>query len=156
MKLNEEEGGLLERMAFSEEYRSYWLGTYIVLFTSYILPCLFFECVCERTGWFEKYRIQPKRRPTSELYVQALNMVALNFTWLPFALFGASPLLRYLLPLEGDIPIGTFVCMIVVSFLIDDGCFYVYHRILHENRTVRTPPPPPSGRVLPLLRSRSN
>lgn len=115
----------------------YALGTYTVLLLSWLIACVPFE-LCERMGWLQQYRIQPTAKWTPQVKRKALKMAAINWAWLPFALLFASPLLPLLFPMS-NVP-GSMLPMIVVqfaaSFIIDDVCFYVYHRILHVYPTL--------------------
>ena len=113
----------------------YWLGTYAVLFLSWFLACAFFE-LCEQRQWLRAYAIQPSQSPPSwALKRRALEMAALNWAWLPFALFAAAPVLRLRFSAEAPFPpLPLFAVQLVACFLLDDCCFYAYHRVLHVNK----------------------
>ena len=113
----------------------YWLGTYAVLFLSWFLACAFFE-LCEQRQWLRAYALQPSQSPPSwALKRRALEMAALNWAWLPFALFAAAPVLRLRFSAEAPFPpLPLFAVQLVACFLIDDLCFYAYHRVLHVNK----------------------
>ena len=116
----------------NEDTLKYAIGTYTVLLVSYVIPCLIFE-VIDRSKFLQSYLIQPKKVETNfKLRKTAIRMAALNFGWLPIALYLGTPILKRLIPSEGHIDTLPFLGMIAASFLIDDFCFYVYHRILHE------------------------
>jgi len=118
--------------SLNEDAVTYGLGTYTVLLASYVIPCVVFEIV-DRSKFLRTYLIQPKKVESNfSLRRKALKMVVLNFAWLPFALYFGTPILKQNIPKEGYIDTLPFVGMIVASFLIDDLCFYVYHRVLHE------------------------
>jgi len=114
-----------------ERAMMYSAGTYLVLLSSWVVPCALFEVV-DRSGHFEAYRIQPKTKQTDVVRRKAFRMALTNWAWLPFALFFAHPLLQRAFPYEGDVSWWRFFGMVIVSFLVDDICFYCYHRVLHE------------------------
>lgn len=125
----------------------YGLRTYAVLLGSWLALCIPFE-VIDRTGVFERYRLQPEAFPPSEaLKRRALSMAFGNWLWLSAAVCVAAPLLEFLFPV--DAPTSTaklmlgldsihpalwVVLQIGISFLLDDFSFYTYHRILHTGR----------------------
>eukprot|EP01079_Euglenida_sp_SAG-EU17-18_P009943 gene9943-1793_t len=110
----------------------YGLGTYGVLLLSWLAICLPFEAA-ERLGWSRRYRIQPLHSPPSpKMKSKALRMAGLNWLWLPFALLGASPALEALFPADAaPTPAAQLACLIAAFFIVDDICFYAYHRALH-------------------------
>jgi len=122
-------------MAQEVSLTQYWLGTYAVLLGSWLIPCLCFEAF-ERIGMLNKHLIQPHRRPTAALKKHALYMAFLNWAWLPFALRIAAPLLAVWFPdasrTESLSSVICFVVQVAISFFVDDFCFYIYHRVLHE------------------------
>jgi len=111
----------------------YGLGTYAVILSSWFASCLPFEVL---KHWLADYRLQPL--PDAEkqrrLWWEMLRMVVINFTWLPIATVLASPLLEASFPNISSNEKGWqwSVFRIVVCFVIDDICFYAYHRLFHN------------------------
>jgi len=110
--------------------------TYSVLLLSWLAACLPFE-VFARTGWLHKYRLQPNAFPPSEqLHQKALRMAGFNWAWLAVATVAASPVIETLFPSMPLPPAWQIVGYFGMSFLIDDLCFYCYHRLLHSHSTL--------------------
>ena len=113
----------------------YGLWTYAVLLTSWLIACIPFE-ICDRMRWFRRYLTQPKSRPVARgIKEQAFSMVVFNWAWLMPALVMASPILAFWFPDRPCRPsVLRFFVQVVACFLIDDVCFYAYHRALHADR----------------------
>jgi len=111
----------------------YGLGTYAVIIVSWFAACLPFEVL---KHWLAPYRLQPL--PDSEkqkrLWTTMLRLVTINLAWLPIATILAAPLLKASFPNISSYENGLFwiVFRIVVCFVIDDICFYIYHRLFHN------------------------
>lgn len=142
-------------MSTTEYLIFYGIGTYMVLLLSWLVMCISFEVV-DRTGIFEQWKLQPSQ-VDSTLRWKAIKMSLTNFAWLPFALLFASPLISQRIRLnniddsmdlntiisnvvKNDIHKGynngicTISIQILLSFILDDCCFYIYHRILHSHK----------------------
>ena len=108
------------------------MRTYGVLVASWLLPCLFFDAI---EPHIQSYKINPNVKVDPKLRKKAIRMSITNFAWLPFALLVAAPFLEA--KFDGSAPFPLLVlAQVATSFLIDDCCFYVYHRILHEQPTL--------------------
>jgi len=108
--------------------------TYGVLLASWVGCCLPFE-IMDRFRLFAEYKIQD--RPIDPRHREiAFRMAALNWTWLPFALLFASPLLAARFPeielSAQSMPWSIILLQFITCFIVDDLCFYFYHRALHE------------------------
>lgn len=117
---------------------TFGLYTYGVLLGSYVLSCLPFE-IMHQMRLFEDKRIQPARKCTDEIRSKAFTMVTFNFSWLLILLIMASPLLERLFPAEGSSTVpSTHICLlqVLLSLVVDDMCFYCYHRYLHVNKAL--------------------
>jgi sterol desaturase/sphingolipid hydroxylase (fatty acid hydroxylase superfamily) len=117
--------------------------TFGVLFGSWVIICLSFEAA-EWSGLLEKRRLQPltgrAAAAAPRLKRLAINLALSNWAWLFPAVYVGSPVLQALFPLqqvgpEGGCampPAGTLLLQICVAFVLDDICFYSYHRLLHS------------------------
>ena len=80
-----------------------WLGTYCVLLSSWVIPCLFFECL-GRTKWSRQFLLQPKKTPTPALKRKALLMAGAGLAVVPAAVCGCctslwfDPVFQSILP----------------------------------------------------------
>lgn len=142
----------------------YGIGTYSVLLMSWLTICIPFDIVDRTgifSKW--KLQPNAHDRTSSALLKQrALRLAFKNWAWLPFALLLATPLLKQRIQLHcidsidvnhanmSSLVIHIFnnpvnecanhnsvlkiFFQIVLSFILDDVCFYVYHRILHSHR----------------------
>eukprot|EP00937_MAST-01D_sp_MAST-1D-sp2_P001434 g1434.t1 len=119
------------------------LATYIVIVGAAVAAWLPFE-VCDKFGLFSSYRVQPDLRDKvtevehARLRALCVQMVRRNLlVLLPLSLAG-GPLLRVLLPFDGSGSrrewLGAaLLWQLPVFFLVDDVCFYAYHRMLHAD-----------------------
>ena len=112
---------------------SFALSTYGVLVASWLLPCLLFDAI---EPYIQKYKINPNVVIKPELRRKAIRMSVGNFAWLPFALLVAAPFLKAKFDPSSTLDGAAFALLtfvqVATSFVVDDVCFYAYHRVLHE------------------------
>lgn len=114
-----------------------WLGLYLygaLLFGYFSLVIPFTILDYLRPEWLIKYKIQPNKWPSNDLWKLSVKMVARNFAiLLPLSFMGGFVLEKILPSYDDPVDDWTmfFLLKIPISFVLDDWCFYWYHRMLH-------------------------
>ena len=86
----------------------------------------------DRYHLLQKYRIQPDKTASTEAYRVAFRMVSVNFIILfPVTLLGGAFLKEIFLPMDAPISWNSLPLRLVFYLIVDDICFYIYHRLLH-------------------------
>jgi sterol desaturase/sphingolipid hydroxylase (fatty acid hydroxylase superfamily) len=113
------------------------LGTYLCVLFAYTTMVVPFTII-DYFDLLPQYRIERRRgrkEKENHLFQLALQMVLINFIWLLPATYLATPILNeLLLTQDAPSPFENFYILfqLICFFVIDDICFYIYHRILHE------------------------
>lgn len=90
--------------------------------------------------WAERFRVQGGRWPPREHYVVCAKMVAVNLCVIVAASAASGGVLaRVLQPVDAPTPpVATLLLQLALFFVVDDLCFYAYHRAFHNVRAIYT------------------
>lgn len=107
------------------------LTTFYVIVGGYSAVVLPF-CLIDYFRLLDTYKIQPNKHPSRAEANKAMRMVFTNF----FVLYlvnrrSSGPLRRNLGPIDARINYSLLPLRFMFYLLIDDICFYIYHRTLH-------------------------
>ena len=107
------------------------LSTYFVILSAYLSMVVPFSLI-DHFNLLPSYRIQPGKSPSKDAYWKAAEMVCVNFLFLfPTTLVGGAFLKEIFAPIDAEIDWIWLPLRILAYFIIDDACFYAYHRFLH-------------------------
>ena len=109
----------------------YGINTYFVLLLSWLSFCFIFQCI-EATGKIDHLKLQPEEKTSGKIFWQGCKDSAFNWLWMMILVPLSGSFFKVMFPVNVEsIETLQFLKIMLISMLIFDFWFYVFHRTLH-------------------------